>query len=75
LYEKAFSNVPSREFIKQAIFSTLAANAMRDGVHMRLTLSRGAKLTSSMNPAFNVFGCNLIVLPEVLPRIYKPFQN
>eukprot|EP00597_Dinobryon_sp_UTEXLB2267_P003151 CAMPEP_0170074942 /NCGR_PEP_ID=MMETSP0019_2-20121128/12168_1 /TAXON_ID=98059 /ORGANISM="Dinobryon sp., Strain UTEXLB2267" /LENGTH=470 /DNA_ID=CAMNT_0010285593 /DNA_START=444 /DNA_END=1856 /DNA_ORIENTATION=+ len=63
----AFANVPSRAFIKQAIFTTLAANGMRDGVHLRLTLSRGAKLTSSMNPAFNVFGCNLIVLPEWKP--------
>ena len=55
---QAFMNVPSRAFIKHAIFSTLAANNMLDGVHIRLTLTRGPKLTSSMNPAFNAFGCN-----------------
>ena len=38
---------------------------MRDGVHVRLTLSRGEKLTSSMNPVFNVYGSRLIVLAEV----------
>lgn len=60
----AFKNIPSREFIKTAIFKTLAANEMRDSAHVRLTLTRGAKITSSMNPVFNIFGCNLIVLPE-----------
>jgi hypothetical protein len=44
--------------IERAIFATLAANGMRDGCHIRLTLSRGAKTTSSMNPNFNVFGYN-----------------
>jgi hypothetical protein len=36
--------------VRQALFTTLAANGMRDGVHVRLTLSRGLKTTSSMNP-------------------------
>lgn len=63
----AFAAVPSLDYIKQAIFTTLAANGMRDGVHIRLTLTRGAKVTSSMNPAFNIFGTNLIVLPEWKP--------
>jgi hypothetical protein len=60
----AFENIPSSDFIRQAFFRTIAANGMSDGVHVRMTLSRGMKLTSSMNPKFNVFGCNLIILPE-----------
>ena len=40
---------------------------MTDGAHMRLTLSRGEKLTSSMNPKFNALGSRLIVLAEVIP--------
>ena len=63
----AFCDVPSAAYIREAIFRTLAFNGMRDEAHVRLTLSRGPKLTSSMNPAFNVFGCNLIVLPEWKP--------
>ena len=53
--------------IKQAVFRVLAANGMRDGAHMRLTLTRGEKYTSSMNPKFNVYGTTLIILPEWKP--------
>lgn len=63
----AFCDVPSGAYIREAIFRTLAFNGMRDEAHVRLTLSRGPKLTSSMNPAFNVFGCTLILLPEWKP--------
>jgi branched-chain amino acid aminotransferase group I len=65
-----FRNVPSEDEIRYAVFSTLAANGMRDNAHMRLTLTRGEKTTSSMNPNFNVFGCTLIVLAE-----WKPVVN
>ena len=34
---------------------------------MRLTLTRGEKCTSSMNPRFNVYGTTLIILPEWKP--------
>lgn len=64
----AFEHVPSRAFVKNAVFSTLHANGMTaGGAHMRMTLSRGAKITSSMNPQFNIFGTNLIIVPEWKP--------
>jgi hypothetical protein len=63
----AFKSVPSVDFIRTAVFKTLAANGMRDSAHMRLTLTRGGKITSSMNPQFNVFGCNLLIVPEWKP--------
>ncbi|MEM7656291.1 MAG: aminotransferase class IV [Bacteroidota bacterium] len=66
----AFANVPSRESIKQAIFSTLEANGMRDNTHIRLTLTRGEKYTSGMDPRLNTKGCCLIVLAEWKPPIY-----
>lgn len=52
----AFKAIPSTEEITVAIMATLAANNMVDGVHARVTLTRGTKTTSSMNPEFNVFG-------------------
>lgn len=64
-----FKGVHTADQIKHAIFTTLAANGMRDDVHIRLTLSRGDKTTSSMNPKFNVFGCTLIVLAEFKPVV------
>lgn len=62
-----FENVHTQEEIVDAVFSTLAANGMRDHAHIRLTLTRGEKYTSSMNPKFNVYGTTLIILPEWKP--------
>eukprot|EP00581_Thalassiosira_minuscula_P014340 CAMPEP_0183729772 /NCGR_PEP_ID=MMETSP0737-20130205/31159_1 /TAXON_ID=385413 /ORGANISM="Thalassiosira miniscula, Strain CCMP1093" /LENGTH=681 /DNA_ID=CAMNT_0025962053 /DNA_START=97 /DNA_END=2142 /DNA_ORIENTATION=- len=62
-----FENMHTRSEITEAIFRVLAANGMRDGAHMRLTLTRGEKCTSSMNPYFNVYGTTLIILPEWKP--------
>jgi protein-lysine N-methyltransferase EEF2KMT len=62
-----FENVHSSDEITHALFQVLAANGMRDGAHVRLTLTRGEKCTSSMNPKFNVYGTTLIIVPEWKP--------
>jgi branched-subunit amino acid aminotransferase/4-amino-4-deoxychorismate lyase len=59
-----FQNVHTKEQITEAIFKTLAVNGMRDHAHMRLTLTRGEKCTSSMNPKFNVYGTTLVSFCE-----------
>src|ERR1700694_799860 len=46
----SFPEIPTREKIIDEINRTLAANEMRDGVHIRLTLTRGVKITSGMDP-------------------------
>ena len=66
----AFIEVPSRGDIKRAIFETLEANGMRDNCHIRLTLSRGRKVTSGMSPHFNQYGPCLIVLAEWKLPVY-----
>jgi len=66
-----FKNIPSLMEIKKSIFSTLQANNMRDDTHIRLTLTRGKKITSGMNPRLNQFGCTLIVLAEWKSAIYS----
>jgi branched-chain amino acid aminotransferase len=43
---------------------------MFDGVHIRLTLTRGVKLTSGMDPRLNQSGPTLIVLAEHKPPVY-----
>src|ERR671939_821026 len=58
----SFVEVPSREKIIEELKRTLAANKMRDGVHVRLTLSRGVKITSGMDPRLNQTGATLIIL-------------
>ena len=52
------------------IRKTLAANRMVDGVHIRLTLTRGVKVTSGMDPRINNAGPTLIVLAEHKPPVY-----
>ena len=48
----AFRELPTRAEVKRALFETLQANGMRDGAHIRLTLTRGPKVTSGMKGAF-----------------------
>lgn len=67
----AFANVPSSDAIRDAVFATLEANGMRDEAHIRLTLTRGEKITSGMNPRLNQSGCTLIVLAEWKPPVYS----
>ena len=66
-----FAEIPSHEKITEEIKRTLAANDMRDGVHIRLTLTRGLKLTSGMDPRLNVSGPTLIVLAEHKQPVYS----
>ena len=67
----AFADVPSSDEVREAVFATLRANGMRDDAHIRLTLTRGEKITSGMNPRFNQSGCTLIVLAEWKPPVYS----
>jgi len=67
----AFQEVPSREAIKLEIKRTLEANSMRDGCHIRLTLTRGEKITSGMDPRLNQAGPTLIVLAEWKAPVYE----
>lgn len=68
----AFAEAPARETVRAALFETLRANGMTDGVHVRLMLSRGEKVTSGMSPEWNRSGCTLIVLPEWKALVYDP---
>lgn len=67
----AFAQIPSDDEIIAEIRKTLAANRMRDNVHIRLTLTRGVKYTSGMDPRLNRAGPTLIVLAEHKPPVYE----
>lgn len=66
----AFGEIPTHDAITETIRKTLDANKMYDGVHIRLTLTRGIKLTSGMDPRLNRQGPTLIVLAEFKPPVY-----
>jgi branched-chain amino acid aminotransferase len=65
-----FDSVPSDSSVVEEIKRTLAANSMVTGVHIRLTLTRGVKVTSGMDPRLNVSGPTLIVLAEFKDPVY-----
>jgi len=66
----AFAEIPPHEPIIEEIRKTLAANSMTDGVHIRLTLTRGIKFTSGMDPRLNQSGPTLIILAEHKSPVY-----
>lgn len=66
----SFAEIPAPDKIIEEIKGTLAANKMRDGVHIRLILTRGVKITSGMDPRLNESGPTLIVLAEFKPPVY-----
>src|SRR5258707_13035306 len=64
-------DLPSREKIIEELKRTLAANKMRDGVHIRLTLTRGVKITSGMDPRLNQSRATMIILAEHKAPVYS----
>ena len=66
----SFAEIPPREKIIDEIKRTLAANKMQDGVHIRLTLTRGVKITSGMDPRLNQSSSTLIILAEHKAPVY-----
>ncbi|MEO6873060.1 MAG: aminotransferase class IV [Chthoniobacterales bacterium] len=66
----SFTKIPPNEELIEEIRRTLAANGMNDGVHIRLTLTRGEKVTSGMDPRLNQRGPTLIVLAEHKAPVY-----
>src|SRR5216684_3723650 len=64
-------DLPPREKIIEELKRTLAANKMRDGVHIRLTLTRGVKITSGMDPRLNQSRATLIILAEHKAPVYS----
>jgi branched-chain amino acid aminotransferase len=66
----SFAEIPRHEKIIEEIKRTLAANKMCDAVHIRLTVTRGVKITSGMDPRLNQSGPTLIVLAEHKAPVY-----
>jgi len=65
-----FTDIPPEAAVRKAIRETLVANGMDRDTHIRLTLTRGEKITSGMDPRLNARGSCLIVLAEWKPLVY-----
>lgn len=65
-----YEGMPDDATLTEELRRTLEANQMRDGVHVRLTVSRGVKYTSGLDPRINRRGCSFFILAEHKPPVY-----
>ena len=65
-----YARFPDDDYLVEQLKRTLAANKMTDGVHVRLTVSRGVKYTSGLDSRINTRGCSLFILAEFKPPVY-----
>ncbi len=58
------------EAMKARLFECLSANGMRDGVHIRLMVTRGIKRTPYQDPRVTIGPATVVIIPEY--KIAKP---
>ncbi|WP_026380390.1 aminotransferase class IV [Afifella pfennigii] len=54
----------TREELTQRLAECLSANGMRDGVHIRLMVTRGVKATPYQDPRMTIGGPTIVIIPE-----------
>ena len=54
----------SRDALTAAVYDTIAANAMTDGVHVRLMVTRGVKSTPYQDPRVTVGPATVVIIAE-----------
>ena len=54
----------SREALVKRLYDTLEANGMKDGVHIRLMVTRGVRSTPYQDPRTIVSGATVVIVPE-----------
>ena len=58
-----------RRALSDALYATLVANGMQDGVHLRLMVTRGPKRTPYQDPRASAGGATVVIIPEFkLPK-------
>jgi branched-chain amino acid aminotransferase len=65
-----YAGYPDESVLTKCLQRTLELNRMYDGVHVRLTVSRGIKYTSGLDPRINTQGCSFFILAEHKPPVY-----
>ena len=59
----------TREALRQRLFEVIDANQMRDGVHIRLMVTRGVKRSPYQDPRLTIGAATIVIIPEwKLPR-------
>ncbi len=53
-----------REALTRALYDTVRANGMSDGVHVRLMVTRGTKLTPNQDPRYSAGPATVVIVAE-----------
>lgn len=59
-----FEDPLDRDALARRLYATLKANDMRDGVHIRLMVTRGVKSTPYQDPRMTVTPPTVVIIPE-----------
>ena len=54
----------SREALRARLFAVIDANEMRDGVHIRLMVTRGVKRSPYQDPRLTIGKATIVIIPE-----------
>lgn len=65
----------SRPELTAAIYETLQANEMRDGVHLRLMVTRGPKSTPYQDPRLSAGPPTIVIIPEYKEPLPATVEN
>lgn len=60
----AIEMVLDREAVTKALYDTVRANGMTDGVHVRIMVTRGLKFTPNQDPRATVGGPTVVIVAE-----------
>jgi branched-chain amino acid aminotransferase len=64
----------SRQQLATRLYETIDANAMREGVHVRLMVTRGVRATPYQDPRVVIGGPTIVIIPEYKepdPAVYE----
>lgn len=64
-----------RAALTRALYDTLAANAMRDGVHIRLMVTRGIKRTPYQDPRVCIGPATVVIIPEYKTALAQTLER
>jgi branched-chain amino acid aminotransferase len=65
----------SKQELTERLYSTLDANAMHDGVHLRLMVSRGTKSTPYQDPRVTISPPTIVIIPEYKEALPDTIKN
>lgn len=65
----------TRQELTDALYATVEANGMTDGVHLRLMVTRGPKKTPYQDPRLSLWGPTIVIIAEYKSQDLTPVEQ